>query len=124
VSQREIQGFIALNVAKESRLMTDTAVHYKGRRYPVASHEMVDHSKGEYGRGDVHVNTLEGYFALFKRGMKGVYQHCREKHVHRYLAEFDFRYNNRVSRGINDEARAERLLKSVVGKRLTYQTTH
>jgi transposase-like protein len=124
VSQREIGGFIALNISRESRLMTDTAVHYKNRHYPVASHEMVDHSKGEYGRGDVHVNTLEGYFALFKRGMKGVYQHCREKHVHRYLAEFDFRYNNRVGRGINDEARAERLLKGVTGKRLTYRTAH
>jgi transposase-like protein len=121
VSQREIEGFIAINVAKESRLMTDTAVHYKKRGYPVASHEMVDHSKGEYGRGEVHVNTLEGFFALFKRGMKGVYQHCREKHVHRYLAEFDFRYNNRVGLGVNDDARAEKVLQGVVGKRLLYR---
>jgi hypothetical protein len=56
--------------------------------------------------------------------MKGVYQHCREKHVHRYLAEFDFRYNNRVAYGVNDDARAERILKGVTGKRLSYRTTH
>jgi transposase-like protein len=124
VSKREIEGFIALNVDRESRLMTDTAVHYKKRGYPVGDHEMVDHSKGEYGRGDVHVNTLEGFFALFKRGMKGVYQHCREKHIHRYLAEFDFRYNNRVAYGVNDDVRAERLLRGVSGKRLTYGGSH
>ena len=60
------------------------------------------HSAGEYVRGDVHTNTVEGYFSIFKRGMKGVYQHCAEKHLHRYLAEFDFRYNNRVALGVND----------------------
>ena len=74
-------------------------------------------------RGDVHTNTVEGYFSIFKRGMKGVYQHCSEKHLHRYLAEFDFRYNNRVSLGVADKERAERALKGVAGKRLTYRTT-
>ena len=78
--------------------------------------------KDEYVRGEAYTNTLEGYFSLFKRGMRGVYQHCREKHLHRYLAEFDFRYNNRVALGVNDEARAAHLVEGVVGKRLTYRT--
>jgi ISXO2-like transposase domain len=69
----------------------------------------------------VTTNTVEGYFSIFKRGMKGIYQHCSEKHLHRYLAEFDFRYNNRVRLGVNDEARTGRALKGMVGKRLTYR---
>jgi hypothetical protein len=73
-------------------------------------------------RGDDHTNTLEGYFSIFKRGMKGVYQDCDQKHLHRYLAEFDFRYNNRVARGVNDEARASKMIKGATGKRLTYRT--
>ena len=85
-------------------------------------HETVKHSAGEYVRGNVHTNTVEGVFSFFKRGMKGIYQHCAEKHLHRYLAEFDFRYNARVALGVNDEARAERALKGIVGKRLTYRT--
>ena len=71
----------------------------------------------------IHTNTVEGYFSLFKRGMKGVYQHCGKQHLHRYLAEFDFRYGNRVKLGVNDTERADRILKGAKGKRLTYQTT-
>jgi hypothetical protein len=63
-----------------------------------ASHESVSHKADEYVRGDVHTNTVEGYYSIFKRGMKGVYQHCSERHLHRYLSEFDFRYNNRAWR--------------------------
>jgi hypothetical protein len=77
----------------------------------------------EYARGDVTTNTVEGYFSIFKRGMKGVYQHCPEKHLHRYLSEYDFRYNARVALGVNDEARAVKAVKGIVGKRLTYRTT-
>jgi len=69
----------------------------------------------------VHIQTIEGYFSIFKRGMKGVYQHCGRKHLHRYLAEFDFRYNNRTKLGINDSQRADIALKGITGKRLTYQ---
>jgi hypothetical protein len=87
-------------------------------------HQTVNHSIGEYVRGIVHTNTVEGFYSIFKRGMKGVYQHCKEKHLHRYLAEFDFRYSNRVALGISDVARADRALKGIVGKRLTYQTPH
>jgi hypothetical protein len=74
-------------------------------------------------RGDVHTNTVEGYFSVFKRGMRGVYQHCSERHLHRYLAEFNFRYSNRVRLGIDDAMRADLALKGIIGKRLTYRTT-
>jgi hypothetical protein len=72
----------------------------------------------------ISVKTLEGYFSLFKRGMKGVYQHFSEKHLHRYVAEYDFRYNNRVALGVNDFMRAEIAAKGIVGKRLTYRRPH
>jgi hypothetical protein len=81
----------------------------------------VRHGREEYVVGDVHTNTIEGYFSIFKRGMKGVYQHCSKKHLHRYLAEYDFRYNNRVALGVDDAVRAENLVKGIVGKRLTYR---
>lgn len=109
------------NVAREARLMTDESRLYLGA--DVASHETVHHASGEYVRGEVHSNTVESYFSVFKRGMRGTYQHCAEKHLHRYLAEFDFRHNNRIALEISDEKRAENALKGVVGKRLTYRTT-
>jgi ISXO2-like transposase domain len=92
-------------------------------RLALAAHETVNHGNEEYARGDVTTNTVEGYFSIFKRGMKGVYQHCGEKHLHRYLSEFDFRYSNRVALGVDDTARADRALLGVKGKRLTYRTT-
>ncbi|MDN3647080.1 transposase [Pontixanthobacter aestiaquae] len=70
---------------------------------------------------EIHSNTVEGYFSIFKRGMKGVYQHCGEQHLHRYLAEFEFRYNNRVANGFDDRARSVAAVKGIVGKRITYQ---
>jgi len=120
-SLADIVPVVRQNVSLESSLMTDQAPHYKavGREY--ADHGSVDHSKYEWGRGDVHTNTVEGFYSIFKRGMKGVYQHCKEKHLHRYLAEFDFRYSNRVALGVNDEMRAGRALKGITGKRLTYR---
>ena len=75
----------------------------------------------EYVRGDVHTNNLEGFYSIFKRGMKGVYQHCKERHLHRYLAEFDFRYNNQVALGVNDTVRTAKALRGIVGKRLIYR---
>jgi hypothetical protein len=71
----------------------------------------------------VTTNTVEGAFSIFKRGMRGVYQHCAEKHLHRYLAEFEFRYSHRQANGCDDTARADRILGGIIGKRLTYQTT-
>ena len=79
------------------------------------------HSRREYVRGDVHTNTIEGVFSIFKRGMRGIYQHCGEAHLHRYLAEFDFRYNNRIALGINDNERADNALRQINGKRLMYR---
>jgi transposase-like protein len=108
------------NIAKEATVNTDEGRHYFNL-HKLRNHETVNHKAGEYVRGDVHTNTVEGYFSLFKRGMKGVYQHCKEKHLHRYLAEFDFRYNNRVKLGVEDEARASRAIKGASGKRLTYR---
>lgn len=92
-----------------------------GRRF--AKHETVTHSADEYVRGDTHVNSVEGYYSIFKRGMKGIYQHCAEKHLHRYLAEFDFRYSHRVRLGVDDTERTRRAIAGAEGKRLTYRRT-
>ena len=119
-----IAPILRANILRESRLMTDKAPIYKNVGREFAEHGTVDHSIDEYVRGDIHSNTVEGYYSVFKRGMKGVYQHCKEKHLHRYLAEFDFRYTHRIARGIGDAARADRTLKGIVGKRLTYRTPH
>lgn len=116
-----IKPIVDANLAKESMLMTDEAKLYGPIGKEFKHHFTVEHGAGEYGRGSVHTNTLEGYFSIFKRGMKGVYQHCSEKHLHRYLAEFDFRYNNRIAVGVNDEMRTEKALHGIKGKRLTYQ---
>jgi len=116
-----LNPIIRKNIAKESAFMTDEAIRFKGVGREFASHDTVDHSKEEYARGAAHVNTAEGFFALFKRGMRGVYQHCGEQHLHRYLAEFDFRYNNRTALGIDDPARADILIGGIVGRRLTYR---
>ncbi len=99
--------------------MTDEGAVYKSIGPEFASHETVVHSKDEYVRGDVFTNTVEGYYSIFKRGMKGVYQHCSEKHLHRYVAEFEFRYNNRSANGCDDMQRSVQALRGVVGKRLT-----
>lgn len=109
------------NVSREARMMTDQAQYYKRAFGGFAGHEMVDHSKEEYVRGQCHTNTAEGFFSLFKKGMKAIYQHCDERHLHRYLAEFDFRYNNRVALGIADSVRAEIAMRGARGKRLMYR---
>jgi hypothetical protein len=88
------------------------------------NHETVTHSKNEYARGDVTTNTVETYFSVFKRGMRGTYQHCKEKHLHRYLAEFDFRFNHRASLGFTDGERAALAIRNSSGKRLTYRPTN
>lgn len=105
---------------RDSHLNTDQARHYRKIGKEFLSHSAVDHSRKEYARGSVHSNTVEGFFSIFKRGMVGVYQHCNESHLHRYLSEFDFRYSFREKVGFNDTMRAEAALKGVVGKRLTY----
>ncbi|HXL68248.1 MAG TPA: IS1595 family transposase [Xanthobacteraceae bacterium] len=119
-----VQAIVAANISRESRLHTDESRLYFGADEHFASHETVKHSAGEYVRDDVHTNSAEGYFSIFKRGMRGVYQHCGEKHLHRYLAEFDFRYNNRSNLGVEDGERAVRAVKGAEGKRLTYRLPH
>ena len=113
------------NVDPQSKLHTDGHTMYRRIGKEFAEHKFVDHSRDEYVRyeetGIVHNNSAESYFSVFKRGMKGVYQHCSEKHLHRYLAEFEYRFNNRVALGVDDEQRAETVIAQVVGKRLTYK---
>jgi hypothetical protein len=120
----DVAPVIRAHVDRKSALMTDEARYYSEVGREFASHEAVNHRLDEYVRGRVHTNTAESFFSVFKRGMIGVYQHCSEKHLHRYLAEFDFRYSNRVKLGVDDVQRTERALKGIVGKRLTYRTTH
>ncbi len=105
------------NIDRETRVMTDEAGQYRYLHHDF-EHDFVRHGQGEYGRGPVHTNTIEGYFSIFKRGMKGVYQHCAQKHLHRYCAEFDFRYN---ARALTDAERAVFALQGAAGKRLTYR---
>ena len=112
------------NISPASRLHTDESRLYKEVGTEFAAHETVNHSAKEYARDDVHVNSAEGYFGLFKRGFNGIYQHCREKNLHRYLAEYDFRYNHRVKLGYSDMARTLAAVKGAEGKRLTYRQPH
>jgi transposase-like protein len=125
VTTAEIAPIVRDNVAREAQLMTDEARHYVKVGREFAGHGVVRHMDGEYVRYEaplITTNTIEGYFSIFKRGMKGVYQHCGEQHLHRYLAEFDFRYSNRARNGVDDAERADLALTGAVGKRLTYRT--
>jgi transposase-like protein len=121
VTRADVEKIIRANVQYDSKLMTDTSAYYKDGALGTAEHHMVNHYANEYVRGEAHTNTLEGFFSVFKRGMKGVYQHCEEKHLHRYLAEFDFRYNYRIALGVADRARTTAALRGIVGKRLMYR---
>ncbi len=116
-----VTEILRTNVKRNTRLHTDESRLYSSVGEEYAKHETVNHRAKEYARDDVTTNTVEGFFSIFKRGMKGVYQHCGEQHLHRYLAEFDFRYNTRIALGFNDAMRAEEALKGIVGKRLTYR---
>jgi transposase-like protein len=126
-TKENIVPIVRANLDRESHVMTDEAKRYAQLGTEFAKHDAVDHSRGEYGYTDrktgakVNTNTIEGYYSIFKRGMKGVYQHCSEKHLHRYLAEFDFRYSNRSALGVEDQERAGKALMGVTGKRLKYR---
>jgi transposase-like protein len=130
-TKENIVPIVNENLDRESHLMTDEARRYETIGQGFAAHGVVDHHRSEYGYTDratgakVNTNTVEGYYSIiFKRGMKGVYQHCSEKHLHRYLAEFDFRYSNRSALGVEDRERADILAKGITGKRLTYRRPH
>src|ERR1700722_5009532 len=122
LDDKNIRGALKQHLDERSRLVTDGSTSYKFVMPTPEQHESVDHSKFEWTRGDVHTNTLEGFFSIFKRGLVGVYQHMDKKHLDRYLAEFDFRFNHRKAVGIHDVERADILLRGVAGKRLTYET--
>lgn len=110
-------------IAKGSQVYTDEAGQYTQTREPMfEKHEFVSHGIGEYVRGDIHTNTIEGYFSIFKRGMKGIYQHCGEQHLKRYLCEYDFRYNYREKLGFDDMARTQIALQGIEGKRVLYRS--
>ncbi|MGD9472707.1 MAG: IS1595 family transposase [Novosphingobium sp.] len=120
---RHIMPIVKANVSREATLMTDEHWGYRPAREHFAAHRTTPHGAGIYVDPTdraVHSNTVEGYFSIFKRGMKGVFQHCGEQHLHRYLAEFEFRYNHRVALGFNDPDRSRQALHGIVGKRLTY----
>jgi len=121
VNARNLRQFIAANADTKSRFMTDESALYVGMDKQMATHETIHHGKGEYARGDVTTNTVEGFFGVFKRGMTGVYQHCAEHHFQAYIDEFSFRYNNRSKLGIEDAERAVKTAKAGEGKRLTYR---
>jgi transposase-like protein len=119
VTAYTLKAAVRENVETESRVMTDQLRSYDGLDYHFASHEIVDHGSKEYARGDVHTNTAEGYFANLKRGINGVYHHVSREHLHRYLSEFDFRYN---TKDMTDGARTMLALEKSEGKRLQYRS--
>jgi len=129
-----VHKIVTENVARESMLHTDESKLYGDAAGHFAAHETVKHTAKEYviryfyfDENDkmhmrkIHTNSAEGYFSIFKRGMRGIYQHCKEKHLHRYLAEYDFRYNHRVALGIGDIDRTLAAIRGVEGKRLMYR---
>ena len=125
--REDIIPIVKANIAKETHVMTDESNTYSKLGDDFAKHDMVDHGREEWGYTDrktgvkINTNTIEGYYSIFKRGMKGVYQHCKEKHLHRYLAEFDHRYNHRVALGYSDIDRTLAAIRGVEGKRLMYR---
>jgi transposase-like protein len=137
IRANNLRSFMARNISLESHLMTDESKIYTYVGHNFASHGTVNHTNKEYVRYSTVVsfpdgapnpiittNSVEGYFSILKRGIYGIYQHVSEAHLHRYLSEFDFRYNNRIALGVDDNARADRALRGAKGKRLTYQTTN
>ena len=123
----DLTPILKANIAKEAIVMTDEASYYAKLDTHFAGHGFTRHGAGQYVDYDdptIHTNTIEGAFSIFKRGMKGVYQHCAKKHLHRYVAEFEFRYTHRERTGYNDAERSEQALRGIVGKRLTYGGPH
>ena len=124
VTAKTLMPIVRANVAKEATIMTDEHNAYTKIADHFAGHGTTTHSAGQYVDyvdPTIHSNTVEGYFSIFKRGMKGIYQHCGEQHLHRYLAEFEFRYNNRTAHGVGDRQRTGNALMGIVGKRITYR---
>ncbi len=123
VSGKTLRPVIVAHVSRKSALMTDTGGQYFHVGNEFASHETVNHGKDEYVRGEAYSNTVEGFFAILKRGIVGTFHHVSEAHLSRYLAEFDFRYSNRSALKITDTMRADEALRGIGGKRLMYRRT-
>ena len=123
VSADTLRPILVTQVNRASSLMTDSANVMELAGGEFKRHQTVNHSIGEYVRGGVHTNTIEGYFSILKRGITGTYHHVSQQHLKRYLAEFDYRYNEREALGVNDAQRMEKSLKGIVGKRMTYRRT-
>lgn len=124
VNAASVLPILQANIAKEARLITDEASHFLRAGKQFAAHETVSHSKGEYVSTvdrSITTNQIEGFFGIFKRGMRGIYQHCGKQHLHRYVAEFDFRYTFREATGCNDSDRTIKALQGTVGRRLMYK---
>lgn len=121
VTSKNVGTIVEAQLKSSGKLYTDDSHIYRSMKPRLRPTATVMHSAKEYVRGPVHTNTVEGYFSILKRGINGVYHHVSQQHLKRYLAEFDFRYSNRMALGINDKMRAELLLKGIEGKRLTYR---
>jgi transposase-like protein len=127
VAAKHLVPILRKSISRDAHVMTDDASWYSPLSITFASHSSVNHSASEYvslADRTIHTNTVEGFFSIFKRGMKGVYQHCGKHHLHRYLTEFDFRYSNRAKLGVDDKLRTDTALKGISGKRLTYRRTN
>lgn len=118
VTAKNLKSMIREHVDQSAHIMTDSFIGYRGLKNEFAGHDMVDHHREEWVRGNSHTNTIEGYFSLLKRGIVGTYHHVGSQHLHRYLAEFDFRYN---SRAVNDQIRSMAAVKAIEGKRLQHR---
>src|ERR1700730_18652831 len=124
VNAATLRPMITSQVTAASFVMTDEGGAAKKVGSEFVLHGSVNHSIGEYVRGDIHTNTIEGYFSILKRGINGVYHHVSQEHLKRYLAEFDFRYNERMALDVSDMQRTTKAIKGLVGKRLTYRRTN
>ncbi len=123
VTGRSLKSVLNANICPTANLMTDDAHFYRRIGKGFASHQTVNHSSGEYARGNVTTNTVEGFFSILKRGLVGTFHHVAPKHLDRYCTEFNFRYNTRASLGFTDAERSDLALKGITGKRLTYRRT-
>ena len=124
VSGATLRPILVTQISRKSTLMTDEAGQYRHVGEEFARHGKVNHGIDEYVRGDCHTNTVEGYFSILKRGVIGTYHHVSEAHLKRYLAEFDFRYNERSALGVSDKERCDKALQGITGKRLTYRSPY
>ena len=126
VDAKTVREKVVTNASRKSALMTDKFNIYTKLGREFSSHHAVDHTRDEYAYFDritgrtVSINVSENFFSIFKRGITGVYHSISEAHLHRYLAEFDFRYNNRSKLGVEDTERAAKAVLGAEGKRLTY----